>query len=497
MASIDVPPTGSGVTHGHPGRTAAVAAVAVFMVSLDNLVVTTALPELRDSLNASLSALEWTVNSFTLVFAVLLLSAAVVADRFGRKRLFTLGIAVFTAGSVMSALAPGMGLLIAGRGVQGIGAAIVLPLTLTLLSAAYPPEKRGAALGIWGAVGGLAVALGPVVGGVVINYLSWQWIFWINVPIGIALLALAPSWLAESHGERKPLDLAGTVLASVGILGLVFGLVEGNAAGWTSVRVLGSFAAGVLALVLFLVWESRTPHPMMPLSLFRNRGFNAINGVSLLMYFGMFGSIFLVTQYVQTVQGASPLGAGVRLLAWTGMTLIAAPIGGILSDKIGGRPIVIAGMVLQAAGLALIAATVTETSGFLTLLPAFVLNGLGMGLYFGPAANLALGAVRREEEGIASGVNNTIRELGGVFGVAALAAVFASYGGYTDAHTFVDGMVTALWIGAAAVAAAAVWSLWLDGKKDGATAGGQGVTEAKTPAAGTESPVKEPVGARG
>ncbi|MEU9219842.1 EmrB/QacA subfamily drug resistance transporter [Streptomyces ambofaciens] len=470
MAVTDAATPGSVETRGHPGRTAAVTSVAVFMVSLDNLVVTTALPKLRESLDASLAGLEWTVNSFTLVFAVLLLSAAAVADRFGRKRLFAIGIGVFTLGSVLCALAPGIEMLVAGRAVQGVGAAIVLPLTLTLLSAAYPPHQRGAALGIWGAVGGLAVALGPVVGGVVINYLSWQWIFWINVPIGVALLALAPGWLTESRGERKPLDVGGTLLGCVAVLGIVFGLVESSSAGWGSPRVTGALVLGAVALLAFLGWEHRSPAPMLPLRFFRNRGFNAINGVSLLMYFGMFGSIFLVTQYVQTVQGASPLGAGLRLLAWTGMTLIAAPIGGVLSDRIGGRPIVLTGMVLQAAGLVVIALTVTESSGFLTLLPAFVLNGLGMGLYFGPAANLALGAVRRSEEGIASGVNNTIRELGGVFGVAVLSAVFAARGGYESGHAFVTGMRAAVWLGAAAVAVAAVWSLWLAGRAPGSGA---------------------------
>ncbi|MFD0256788.1 DHA2 family efflux MFS transporter permease subunit [Kitasatospora indigofera] len=455
--------SGAGETRGDPTRTAVMTGAALFMVSLDNLVVTTALPKIRESLHTGLSGLEWTVNSYTLTFAVLLLTASAVADRFGRRKLFGIGMAIFTLASAAAALAPGIGTLIAARAAQGLGAAIVMPLTLTMLSAAFPPEKRGAALGIWGTIGGLAVALGPVAGGIVIDSVSWQWIFWINVPIGVLLLVLLPGWLAESKGASTRLDITGTVLASAGLFGLVLGLIRGNTAGWTSAEVVLSLIAGAGLLALFLVWESRTPTPMLPLRLFRSVSFSAVNAVAMLMYFGMFGAIFLLTQFIQNVQGVSPLGAGVRLLAWTALTLVGAPIGGILSDKIGGKPIVFVGMALQALGLAWIAVVLSETTTFPDLLPAFLVSGLGMGLYFGPAANLALGSVSRSEEGIASGANNAIREIGGVFGVAVLSAMFSASGGYESKHAMVTGMQPAMWVGAAVVGLGALAALLIRG----------------------------------
>ena len=461
LMADNTPPSTGGSTYGHPTRTSVITGVALFMISLDNLVVTTALPQIREHLHTSVQGLEWTVNAYTLTFAVLLLTAAAVAERFGRRRLFFLGILLFTAGSTLAALANGIEVLVAARALQGLGAAVVLPLTLTLLSAAYPPEKRAGALGLWGAIGGLAVALGPVVGGLIIHFVSWQWIFWVNVPIGVVMLAAVPSWLSESRGAHRPLDVVGTVLASLGLLGLVLGLVRGNAAGWTSAGVLGSLGAGVLLLGAFLYWEDRTPTPMLPLRLFRNRTFTAVNVVSMLMYFGMFGSIFLITQYLQDVQGASALGSGVRMLSWTGLTLIGAPLGAVLATRFGGRPIVTLGLTLQALGLVYLALVVSTGSGYAVLVPGFVLNGFGMGLFFGPTADLVLGSAGRKEEGIASGANNAIREIGGVFGVAVLASVFAAKGGYTSAASFVSGMHLAVAIGAGFVTAGAIAALFI------------------------------------
>ncbi|MER6737675.1 MFS transporter [Streptomyces puniciscabiei] len=468
-------PDASEATTGHFGRTMTVTAVATFMVSLDQLVVTTALTKIREHLHTGLEGLEWTVNAYTLTFAVFLLTASALAERFGRRRLFIAGLTLFTGASAMAALAPGIGVLIAARAIQGLGSAIVLPLTLTLLSAAVPPSKRGAALGVWGGVGGLGVALGPVIGGFITESASWQWIFWLNVPIGAVLLALSWSWLTESFGPAAKLDLAGTVLACLGLLGVVVSIIRGDAEGWTSARTLGSGIGGLVVLAAFVAWELRTPHPMLPMRLFAGRAFTTVNLLSLFMFFGMFGSIFLITQYLQAALGYSPFAAGLRFLAWTGVVLIAAPLGGGLSDRIGGKPIIVAGLALQSVGLLWLALSITTGSSFLSLVPAFVCNGFGMGLYFGPAGNVVMGSVRREEEGIASGANNAIRELGGVFGVAVLAAVFAGHGGYDSPAHYIHGMHVALWVGFTFVALGAVTALLMPRPVRAVTAQGEPV----------------------
>ncbi|HEY4621465.1 MAG TPA: DHA2 family efflux MFS transporter permease subunit, partial [Gaiellaceae bacterium] len=403
--------------------------VALFMVVLDNLVVSTALPVIRVDLGASIEELEWTVNAYTLTFAAFLLTGAALGDRFGRKRLFMIGIGIFTAASAAAALAPSADWLIAARAVQGIGGAIVTPLTLTLLSAAVPAARRGAALGVWSGVAGLAVASGPLVGGAVVEGLSWQWIFWINVPLGLVLLPLATR-LTESYGPDRALDLPGLGFASVGLLGLVWGLVNGNGHGWWSPEIVAAIAVGVGLLAAFVAWERRVQEPMLPMRFFRNRAFSAANAASLLMYFGMFGSIFLLTQFFQTAQGYSPLEAGLRILPWTAMPMIVAPIAGALSDRIGGRPLMATGLALQAIGLAWIASVSTATIGYASLVGPFVLSGIGMAMFFAPVANVVLSAVRRVEEGKASGANNAIREVGGVLGVAVLASIFVRAGGY-------------------------------------------------------------------
>jgi EmrB/QacA subfamily drug resistance transporter len=436
-----------------------ITSVALFMATLDNLVVTTSLPVIRADLGASIEDLEWTVNAYTLSFAVFLLMGAALGDRFGRRRLFVIGLGIFTAASVAAALAPSVEALIAARAVQGLGGAIVTPLTLTILSAAVSPEKRGVALGAWGGIGGLAVASGPLVGGAVVEGISWHWIFWLNVPIGLVLIPLAALRLKETYGPATRLDVRGLALASVGLLGIVWGLVRGNAVGWTSPEIVGSLVAGAALTTLFVLWELRSPAPMLPMRFFRSRAFSAANAASLFMFFGMFGSIFLLAQFLQTVQGYSPLDAGLRILPWTAMPIVVAPIAGALSDRIGGRPLMAAGLALQALGLAWLATVSTPTVPYAQLVPAFVVSGIGMALFFAPVANVVLSAVRPREEGQASGANNAIRELGGVFGVAVLASVFSSYGGYQSGQAFVDGLVPALWIGAAIVALGAVAAL--------------------------------------
>jgi EmrB/QacA subfamily drug resistance transporter len=428
-----------------------ITAVGLFMVALDNLVVTTALPVIKRELGASLSGLEWTVNAYTLTFAVLLLTGAALGDRFGRKRMFAIGLAVFTVGSAAAALAPSISWLIAARAFQGVGGAIVTPLTLTILSAAVPPERRGLALGAWGGVGGLAVAIGPLVGGAVVDGLSWNWIFWLNVPIGLVMIPLAMRRLQESRGPNRALDLHGLALASAGLFGIVFGLVRANSHGWASFGVAGPLAVGAALILAFVRWEQRTPEPMVPMRFFRVREFQAANITSLLMYFGTFGSIFLLAQFFQVVQGYSPLQAGIRTLPWTMMPIIIAPIAGVLSDRIGSKPLLVTGLSLMSGALAWMAAVTSPTVPYLRLVPAFVMAGIGMSLYFAPTANLVLSAVRRDEEGKASGVNNTVREVGGVFGVAVLATIFSAVGSYASPQAFVNGLVPAVWVGAGAV----------------------------------------------
>ena len=456
--------------------TFAITSVALFMATLDNLVVTTALPVIRTDLGASIEDLEWTVNAYTLTFAVFLLTGAALGDRFGRRRLFVIGLGIFTAASVAAALAPSVEALIAARAAQGLGGAIVTPLTLTILSAAVPPDKRGVALGAWGGIGGLAVAAGPLVGGAVVEGISWQWIFWLNVPIGLVLIPLAAFRLKETYGPAKHLDLPGLALVSTGLLGIVWGLVRGNAVGWSSPEIVGALTVGALLTTAFVLWELRAPAPMLPMRFFRTRAFTAANLASLFMFFGMFGSIFLLAQFLQTVQGYSPFDAGLRILPWTAMPIFIAPIAGALSDRIGGRPLMATGLALQSIGLGWLAAISTPTVPYAELVPAFIVSGIGMALFFAPVANVVLSAVLPREEGQASGANNAIRELGGVFGVAVLASVFTSYGGYESGQAFVDGLVPAVWVGAAVVGLGAVAALFIPRKR----------REAEAPAADVE-----------
>jgi EmrB/QacA subfamily drug resistance transporter len=445
--------------------TFAITSLALFMVTLDNLVVTTALPVIRKDLHATLQGLEWTVNAYTLTFAVLLLTGAALGDRFGRRLLFTIGIGLFTAASAGAALAPSIGALDAARAIQGIGGAIVTPLTLTLLSAAVPAERRGLALGAWGGIGGLAVAIGPLVGGAVVSGLSWQWIFWLNVPLGLVLMPLAWRNLTESRGPSRRLDLPGLGLASAGLFGIVWGLVRGNPVGWGSSEVVTSLVAGAVVVALFVLWELRTATPMLPMRFFRNRTFALTNVSSLFMFFGMFGSIFLLAQFFQTVQGYSPLQAGLRILPWTAMPIFVAPIAGALSDRIGGHRLMGAGLALQAIGLGWIAAISSPTMPYSAIVAPFFISGIGMALFFAPVANVVLSSVRPEEEGQASGANNAIRELGGVFGVAVLASVFSHYGGYTSGAAFVDGLTPAVWIGAALVGVGSLAALAIPSRR--------------------------------
>jgi EmrB/QacA subfamily drug resistance transporter len=396
---------------------------------------------------------------------VLLLTGAALGDRFGRRRMFVIGLGIFTVASAAAALAPTTAALIAARAVQGVGAAIVTPLTLTLLADVFPADKRGLAIGAWSGVSGLGVALGPLVGGAVVDGISWHWIFWINVPVGLAVIPLARRKLAESHGPARSLDLPGLALASAGLLGIVYGIVRGAELGWTSTSVLGSLIAGGAFVVAFLIWEQRAPQPMLPLRFFRSRAFSAVNGASLAMYFGVFGSIFLLAQFFQVAQGYSPLEAGIRTLPWTAMPIFVAPVAGVLSDRIGSRPLMAAGLALQSLALAYLALLTAPDVAYAALVPGFVMAGAGMALVFAPAANAVLGAVRPSEAGQASGATNTIREIGGVLGVAVLATVFLSSGSYGSPQDYVDGLIPAVWVGSAVLAAGAVVALLVPRKR--------------------------------
>jgi EmrB/QacA subfamily drug resistance transporter len=436
--------------------TLGIVSVALFMTVLDNLVVSVAIPSIRRDLGASIQSLEWTVNAYVLSYAVLLLTGAALGDRFGRRRMFVLGLAVFTAASAAAALAPSTALLVAARAVQGGGAAIVTPLTLTLLADAFPAQRRGLALGVWAGISGVAVALGPLVGGAVVQGISWHWIFWINVPIGLILLPLAARRLSESHGPSGSLDLPGLALVSSGAFGIVFGLVRAQSLGWGSPAILAMLIGGAILLGLFVAWERRAAEPMLPMSFFAKRAFAVTNVVSLTMYFGMFGSIFFLSQFMQNVLHNTPLQAGLKILVWTGATMVVAPLAGVFSERLGSRPFMFSGLTLQAGALAWLASITTTHTPYAEMIVPFIMAGAGMALVFAPSANAVLSAVRTEQAGQASGATNAIREVGGVLGVAVLASIFTGAGGYASAQAFVDGLIPALWVAVAVLSAGAL-----------------------------------------
>jgi EmrB/QacA subfamily drug resistance transporter len=435
--------------------------IPMFMVTLDNLVVTTALPAIRADLGASISELQWFVNAYTLPFAAFLLTAAALGDRLGRRRMFVTGIVVFTLASAAAALATEPWMLTAARAAQGLAGAAVAPLSLTLLAGAVPDRLRNAAVGVWGGISGLGVAVGPVVGGAVVEGLDWSWIFWLNVPVGVLAVVLAVTVLGESRGGAPRLDPLGLVLASAGMLLLVWGVVDGPDHGWTSGRVVAMLAAGGTLLVAFVLWQHRNRTPMLPLSLFRSRGFSLVNLVTLTFSAGAFGSVFLLAQFFQVVQGLGPLDAGIRTLPWTMAPMVVAPLAGLFADRIGLRNLIVTGQAFLAAGVFWIAAATSPTVAYGDLVVAFALAGIGMGLTFAPISTMALASVRADQRGVASGANNTIRELGVAVGVAVLASVFSSYGDYRTAQSFVDGLLPAVMVGAGIIAAGALVALAL------------------------------------
>jgi EmrB/QacA subfamily drug resistance transporter len=446
-------------------RVVALTAIGSLMAALDTLVVSTALSTIRIDLHASVEQLEWTVNAYNLSLAVLMITATAVGDRFGRRLLYAVGLGLFAAASAASALAPDVGVLIAARAVQGAGAALILPLGLAILSAAFPPEKRGAAIGIFSAITGLAVASGPLVGGAIVNGLAWQWIFWLNVPIGLVAIPLVLRKIDESYGPDTGLDLRGLALISGGTLGLVWGLVRGNQAGWGSAEVIASLAAGALLVGAFVVWELRAREPMLPMEFFRNRAFAAGNAAIFLTFASLFGAVFFYAQLLQTGLGYGPLQTGLRLLPWTATFMTVAPVAGALADKIGERPLMVGGLALQATGMAWLALIAAPGMAYAQMLAPLLVAGVGISLALPAAQNSVVGSVALEAVGKAAGTNSMLRELGGVFGIAIAVAVFAAAGGYGSAQLFVDGFGPAIGVAAGLSALGAIVGLALPGRR--------------------------------
>lgn len=429
--------------------------VASLMVGLDMLVVTTALNTIRLQLGASIAELDWTVNAYTLTVAVLLLTATAAGDRLGRRRVLAAGLAVFTASSAACALAPSIGILIAARAVQGVGTAMVLPQAFALLSAAFPPESRGKAMGMFAGITGLAILSGPVIGGVIVQGIAWQWIFWLNVPIGIALIPLTVRQIDECHGPGARLDVAGLILSGAGTLGLVWGLVRVNALGWGDPQVYGSLAGGAVLLALFAAWERRARSPMVEPSLFRDPAFTAANASGFLMTAAMFGAAFFIAEYLQAGLHEDPLAAGLRMLPWTATLFLVAPLAGRLVNRLGERLIVVAGLLALAAGFGWMA--LDAGHGYLALVPAMVLSGSGVSAAMPAAQTAVVGAVPREAIGTASGAYNAMRQLGGTFGIAVTSVVFTAHGGFASPDAVTHGFRAAIIVAAviAAVGAAA------------------------------------------
>ncbi|MFW6691192.1 DHA2 family efflux MFS transporter permease subunit [Streptomyces sp. MAR4 CNX-425] len=400
------------------------------MVALDVLVVAAAIGTIRQDLGASVEELEWTVNAYTLSAAMLLMIAAALGDRWGRRRMFAVGLGLFTAASAACALAPSVGWLIAARAVQGAGAAVVMPLAMSLLGAAFPPARRGWATGVFNGLTGLGVLGGPVVGGAVTEGLAWQWIFWINVPVGAVAIPLVLLRIGESRGAPRRLDLAGAALVTPAVLGIVWGVVRGEPAGWASAEVLGSFVAGGVLLLSFLAWERRAPQPMIPLTYFRLRPFSAGNAAGFLLTAALFGAVFFMAQYMQAAFGAGPLEAGLRLLPWTGTLFLVAPVAGRLLDRIGERPLIVAGLVLKAGGMFWISQVSSGSAQYGELVVPLVVAGCGVSMALPATQSASVGALPPEAVGLASGVFSMMRQVGGAVGVAVLTAVFTAAGGY-------------------------------------------------------------------
>jgi EmrB/QacA subfamily drug resistance transporter len=443
------------------GLALAATGIPMFMATLDNLVITNALPVIHEELGASVEELQWFMNAYTLVFASLILFAVALGDRIGRRTIFLAGIVIFTGASVFAALSTDPTQLILARALQGVGGAGIMPLSLSLLAGAVAPRLRPLAIGIWGGIAGLGVAVGPLVGGAVVEGWSWEAIFWINVPVGILVLPLILFSLPNTLGARLRLDVPGVLLAGLGVLGIVFGIVRGNDAGWDSFEVLAGLIGGALLIAAFLVWESRAKAPLLPLRLFRDRSFSVANVVGFGFSFGMFGAVFILIQFLQVVQGHSPLEAAIMTTPWTMAPMIVAPLAGIFSGRVGTRVLIVAGLLFQGAGLTWLALVMSADVEYLTMLPAFISAGIGMGLVFAPSSTAVLANIVEHDTAKASGTSSTLREIGIALGVAVLTAVFTGAGGELTPTGYVEAAIPAVAVGAAVILATAVVAFFL------------------------------------
>jgi EmrB/QacA subfamily drug resistance transporter len=443
------------------GLALAATGIPMFMAMLDNLVMTNALPVIHRELGATVEELQWFVNAYTLVFASFILFAVALGDRLGRRTIFLAGILVFTAASVLAALSTDPTQLILARSLQELGGAAIMPLSLTLLAGSVEKRLRPLAIGVWGGIAGLGVATGPLIGGAVVEGWNWQAIFWINVPVGILVLPLVLFALPNTLGARLRLDVPGVLLAGLGVLGLVYGIVRGNDAGWDSFEVIGALVAGAVLVAAFIVWESRTPAPLLPLRLFRDRSFSIANIVGFGFSFGMFGAIFILIQFLQVVQGSSPLEAAIQTTPWTMAPMVVAPLAGFVAPRVGTRALIVAGLLFQGAALTWLTLTMSADVTYQTLLPAFIAAGIGMGLVFAPVSTAVLAHTHEDDSAKASGTNSTVREIGVALGIAVLTAVFTGAGGELTPVDYVDAAVPAVAVGAAVVLATAVVAFFL------------------------------------
>ena len=442
-----------------------VAALASFMVALDTQVLTAALATIRAEFGAPMEALQWTVNAFNLSFAVLLLTGAALGDRFGRRRLFAAGISLFMASSIACALSGSIVALIVARAAQGASSALIMPLGMALLSAAFPREERARALGIFSGVIGVAVLAGPAIGGAITEGLGWQWIFWINLPIGLIAVIMVMTRLCESFGPAAALDIPGLVLVAASAFALVWGLLRGNGAGWSSAEVLTALVAGLLLAVAFVILERLISAPMVPMRLFRSRALSSGIIASFLLYAAMYGVLFLLPQFLQTALGYGPLGVGLRLLPWTATLFVTAPIAGNVVNRIGERPLVVMGLSMQAIGLGWIAMIITPGVAYAAMVAPLVVAGVGVSMAMPAVQNAVLSSVNVVEMGKASGVFNMGRFLGGMFGVALLVAVFSGTGAVGSAAAFSGGFGAAMMIASALSLLGAIAGLWLPARR--------------------------------
>jgi EmrB/QacA subfamily drug resistance transporter len=423
----------------------ALTSTAYFMVILDTGALFTALPRMQRDLHTDLASLQWTVNSYGIAFAAGIITAAALGDRFGRRRVFNLGLALFTLASAACALAPNTAGLVVARTVQGIGAAAVLPLSLTILTTAFPPQRRGMIVGIYGGLAGLAVASGPIVGGVVTEGLDWHWIFWLNVPIGLVATTLARRLLPESHGAPERLDLAGVALVTAGVVALVWALVRANDVGWSSAEIISTLVAGCALLLALVRWEQRVREPMLPLRMFRSRVFAVGNLTTFLMSGATFAAAFLITQEFQFARGYSPVSTGLRLLPFFGTPMLVSPIAGALSDRIGRRPIMVTGLALQALGFAWVAERGSLHTSWVELVVALLVAGIGVSMALPTVPTAVLSSVAEIEMGKASGINYMAQRFGAVFAIAIASAVFSAHGNLSDPAAVTAGFRPALW----------------------------------------------------